>query len=91
MKKDFLDEVMEELQKLKDEQKKVTITAPVAPHKVLKAISQVAKNHEFTLEEKKTFITMAAMLDGTLSPAEMAELQKLDKHDTACTSEDEKK
>lgn len=28
MKKDFIDELMEELQKLKDEQKKITISAP---------------------------------------------------------------
>ena len=79
MKKDFLDEVLEELQKLKDEQKKVTITVPVAPHRVLGAIGQVAKKHEFTLEERTALTAAIAMLDGNLSPAEMTELRELDK------------
>lgn len=51
MKKDFLDEVMEELQKLKEQSKKITISAPVAPHEVLKAIGKVAKNYEFSADE----------------------------------------
>lgn len=51
MKKDFLDEVMEALQKLKEQSKEIIITVPVAPHEVLKTIGQVAKNYEFSADE----------------------------------------
>ena len=75
MKKDLLDELMEQLQKLKDEQKKITIPAPIAPHKVFDVITQVVKNHEMTEEERKTFIAAVAMMDGDISAAEMNELR----------------
>ena len=77
MKKDFLDELMEELQKLKDEQKKVTISAPVAPHKVISAFTRVAKNHELTYEEKRSFAEFAMSLDG-ITPQEAEILRDLD-------------
>lgn len=51
MKKEFLDEVMEELQKLKDQSKEITISVPIAPHEVLKAIGKVVKNYEFSADE----------------------------------------
>jgi len=77
MKKDFLDELMEELQKLKDAQKKVTISAPVAPHKVISTFTRVAKNHELTYEEKRAFVEAAMSLDG-ITPQEAEILQELD-------------
>lgn len=64
MKKDFLDELMEALQGLKEEQKTITITAPVAPHKVIRTITEVVKKHELTFEEKKAFTEAMMALDG---------------------------
>lgn len=78
MKKDFLDELMEELQKLKDEQKKITISAPVAPHKIIGVIGSVARNHELTFEEKRAIAEVAMSLDG-ITPQEAAILRDLDK------------
>lgn len=77
MKKDFLDELMEELQKLKEDQKSITITAPVAPHKVFGVIHNVAKNHELTLEEKKELAAVAAAMDGDVTPEELETLNDL--------------
>ena len=79
MKKDFLDELMDELQQLKDEQKKITISTPVAPHKVLSVINHVIKKHEITLDEKKAFVIAAASLDGDISPAELSNIRELEK------------
>ena len=77
MAKEFLDELMEELQKLKDEQKTITISAPVAPHKVIKAINQVVKHHELTQEEKQMLVEVSAAMDGTISPAEQENLEEI--------------
>ena len=77
MKKDFLDELMEELQKLKDEQKKITISVPVAPHRVMNVINRILKNHTFTIEEKKAFASAVAALDSNITPQEAAQLQNM--------------
>ena len=56
MKKDFLDELMEELQKLKDQAKEITIPVPVAPHEVFRAIERVAKNHNLSANELESMM-----------------------------------
>jgi len=61
MKKDFLDEVMAELQKLKEQSKEITITVPVAPHEVLKAIGKVAKDYEFSADELSAMMGLREM------------------------------
>ena len=54
MKKDFLDELMEELQKLKA--KEISIPMPVAPHEVFKTIERVAKNHNLSANELESMM-----------------------------------
>ena len=78
--KEFMDVLLEELQKLKDEQKKVTITAPVAPHKVLGVIGRVIKNHELTDDERNAIVTAVAAMDGDISPAELREIKAMEDH-----------
>lgn len=77
MKKDLLDELMEALQKLKGEQKTITVSVPVAPGKVLGVIREVAKNHELTQEEKKALAAAAAAMDGDVTAADMEALSDL--------------
>lgn len=77
MKKDLLDELMEALQKLKEEQKTITVSVPVAPGKVLGVIREVAKNHELTQEEKKALAAAAAAMDGDVTAADMEALSDL--------------
>lgn len=77
MGKEFLDELMDELQKLKDEQKAITIPAPVAPHKVIKVIADVAKHHELSEEEKKSLACAAAAMDGDVSASDLEALGDL--------------
>lgn len=79
MEKDLLDEIMEALQRLKDEQKNVTIHKPIPPHMVFSTIGQVIKKHKLTLDERKAFITTVAMMDEVISPVEMTELRELDR------------
>ena len=55
MKKDFLTALIEELSKLRDEQKTITIPAPPSPADVLKVISRVAKEHEVSADMFKKF------------------------------------
>lgn len=78
MKQDFLDELMEALQALKEEQKTLVLPAPVPPHKVIRTIQNVAKNHELTFEEKRTMATMAMAMDG-LTAEEAEILRRLEK------------
>ena len=77
--RDFMDVLMEELQKLKDEQKKVTVSAPIPPHKVLGIVGRVAKKHEMTAEERTAFVTAVAALDGDISPDELRVIQAMEK------------
>ena len=80
MEKDFLDELMEALQQLKDEQRKTAVPVPVAPHKVIGAFFRVAKNHTLTAQEKKDIVTFALSIDGDLSAGDRAVLRDFDEN-----------
>lgn len=73
MKKDFLDELMEELAKLHEEKKVSGLAPDIARGRTIETFVKVAANHKLTAEEKKAFVTAAAAIDGdiTLSEAEM--------------------
>ena len=64
MKKDFLTALIEELSKLRDEQKTITIPAPPSPVDVLKVISRVAKEHEVSADDMMTALSIRSMLPG---------------------------
>ena len=73
MKKDFLDELMEELAKLHEEKKVSGLAPDIARGRTIETFVKVAANHKLTAEEKKACVTAAAAIDGdiTLSEAEM--------------------
>ena len=74
MQKDFLDELMEELQKLKENKKETVIPVPPAPHEVFGTIVEVAKKHNITADEMRAFAAMRP-----LSKGEVEALKELDK------------
>jgi len=64
MKKDFLTALIEELSKLRDEQKTITIPAPPSPVDVLKVINRVAREHEVSADDMMTALSIRSMLPG---------------------------
>jgi len=64
MKKDFLTALIEELSKLRDEQKTITIPAPPSPVDVLKVISRVAEEHEVSVDDMIAALSIRSMLPG---------------------------
>lgn len=64
MKQDLVDELLDALQHLKGEQKTLTLSAPIPPHKVISTINSVISKHELTFEEKRTLAASAMALDG---------------------------
>ena len=64
MQKDFLDELMEELQKLNKNKKEAVIPVPPAPHEVFGTIAEVAKRHNITADEMRTFAAMRPLSQG---------------------------
>lgn len=64
MKQDLVDELLDALQHLKSEQKTLTLSTPIPPHKVIRTINSVIGNHELTFEEKRTLSASAMALDG---------------------------
>ena len=73
MKKDLLDELMEELAKLHEEKKVSGLAPDIARGRTIETIVRVAANHKLTPAEKKAFVTAAAAVDGdiTLDEVEM--------------------
>ena len=76
--KTFAEELNENLRALKDDQKKHTVTAPVAPHVVLRTIAKVAKNHKMTNEERAALLSAVAALRTDISVEEIQALQNAD-------------
>ena len=74
MQKDFLDELLEELQKLNKNKKETVIPVPPAPHEVFGTIAEVAKRHNITADEMRTFAAMRP-----LSQGEVEVLKELDR------------
>lgn len=72
MKKDFLDELMDELVKLHEERKVSGLAPDIARGKTIEAFLRVAKNHKLTFEEKKAMAAAAMAMDGIT--AEEAEI-----------------
>ena len=64
MKKDFLTALIEELSKLRDQQKTITIPAPPSPVDVLKVISRVAEEHEVSADEMVAALSIRSVLSG---------------------------
>ena len=73
MKKNLLDEMIDELNKLRDEQKTINIPVPAKPEDVFKVISRVAKEHEVT--EEDLIVTMALRSGSSTSDVSIAEMQ----------------
>lgn len=78
MKKDFLDELMDELAKLHEEKKVSGLAPDIARGRTIEAFLRVAKEHQLTFEEKKTLAAMAMSADG-LTAEEAETLQNLKK------------
>ena len=76
MSKDFLDELMDELQKLKESKKETVIPVPPAPHEVFGTIVEVAKKHNITADEMRAFAAMRP-----LSQGEIETLNKLENNE----------
>lgn len=64
MKKNFLDEVMEELSKVVQDRDHGILDPETSRGKSIEAIIRVAKNHKLTAEEKKAIAAFAMSLDG---------------------------
>ena len=73
MKKNLLDEMIDELNKLRDEQKKISIPVPAKPNEVFKVIGRVAKEHEVTAED--LMVVMAFRSASPASDVSVAEMQ----------------
>ena len=76
MQKDFFDELMEELRKLKENKQETTLPVPPSPHEVFSIVAEVAKKHNITAEEMGMLAAMR--------PISKTEL------DIICQSEDNK-
>ena len=76
MQKDFLDELMEELQKLKENKKETVIPVPPAPHEVFGTIVEVARKHNITADEMRALAAMRL-----LSQGEVETLNKLEENE----------
>ena len=76
MKKDFLDELMEELTKLHEEKKVSGLAPDLARGKTIEAFLRVARSHHLTAEEKKTMAATLMAVDG-LTGEEAEILQNL--------------
>ena len=70
----FLDEIISELQKMKEDPEKDTVT------RVLAMVFRVANKHNDRSALKKSFLKATMSLDG-LEPAELAILKKWDEED----------
>lgn len=80
MKKDFLTALIEELTKLRDEQKTITISVPPSPADVLKVISSVAKEHEVSADEMMAALSIRSVFSGdsgNITAKDMELLQNL--------------
>lgn len=53
MQKDFFDELMEELQKLKADKNENTLPVPPSPHEVFRVVIDVAEKHNVTADEMR--------------------------------------
>jgi len=77
MKKDFLDELMEELAKLHEEKKVSGLAPDLARGKTIDTFLKVATNHKLTFEEKRTIAEVVMSFDG-ITPEEAVILRDLD-------------
>lgn len=82
MKKDFLEELIEELEKLHEERKVSGLAPELARGKTIEAFLRVAKNHHLTLEEKQTIAQTAMAMDG-ITTEEAAILRKWEEEKNA--------
>lgn len=73
MQKDFLDELMEELQKLKENKKETVIPVPPAPHEVFGTIVEVARKHNITADEMRVLLALRSV-----TKAELETIQQLE-------------
>lgn len=85
MAKDFLDELHEELLKLKDDEAERVYQAienrrfppiPLLPHTVLKTVIRVAKDHQMTADELSAVLGMR-----DVTPADLQLIEDLSKED----------
>lgn len=77
MKKDLLTEMIDELNKLRDEQKTVNIPVPPKPEEIFKVIGRVAKEHEVTSEDMLVAMSMRHPVSGDISVAEINAFEDL--------------
>ena len=77
MKKDFLNELIDALTELRDNQKKITLSAPPSPVAVLKTVSMVAKKHEVTAEDMEVAMAIRSISAGGVSAAEIQAVQDM--------------
>lgn len=64
MKKDFLDELKEELELIQAERDEHGLDTDIIHAKAMAALIRVSQNHKLTLEEKKSMAKAAMALDG---------------------------
>lgn len=79
MKKDFLDELTEALEKLHEERKVSGLNPDLGRGRTMAAFLDVCKNHKFTIEEKNAFAAAIMALDG-ITPEEAETLNNLGKN-----------
>ena len=65
MKKTLLDEMIDELNKLRDSQKKVSVPLPPKPEEVFKVIGRVAEEHEVTAEDMAAAMALRISTPGS--------------------------
>ena len=65
MQKTLLDEMIDELNKLRDSQKKLSVPLPPKPEEVFKVIGRVAEEHEVTAEDMVVAMALRASTPGS--------------------------
>ena len=76
-KKDFLSELIDALIELRDNQKKLNIPVPPSPAVVLKTMNDVAKNHEFNVEDAEIAMAFRSASPSGVSVSEIQATESL--------------
>lgn len=78
MEKTLLDEMIDELNKLRDSQKEINIPLPPKPEEVFKVIGRVANEHEVTAEDMMVAMALRSSTPGgTISSADISAYSEL--------------
>ena len=79
MKQDYLEELIEELTKLKNEQENISLPKPPSPISILKVIDTVTQKHKINSDELSAALALRNISSGGISLTEIEYLKELEK------------